>query len=636
MVQQDQVRGHPVITGGIKRTLEKKLTIKLGSLVLFLFLLDYGLFGFGLSWTAESFSGFFNKLRVTVFVVTIIVSLLVINRGLRESNKKIQISISQLILVTIVTASAFVARKAMYSTSISGDELAYLSNSSYHIIKITSLINGLGLSNTENSLFGSLPLQQLAFLGLIVLFSGWLLIYRVLKIRAKFRIAALLLIFISLRLSNDYFFHFSFQYMSGYTIPFVPISAISSDDLVYRIINTFVFFLVVTVGLGSLSRLNQAARLLGASLALLLFDFFGNFIPILETTMFFVCFGTVVLYRLIYLDHFSVESTLWIAVISVHFRPTNIIWVTLCVSILLINHRKQVRKMIEYLPQIGLVAPFVVDSIFRSAVIARGNVYSEDDNQYFGAGNEYVLMARSILQSFSKLEILFFVVLFVVLIFRKNFRVPIFLYILLVLVIYIPMIPKSTVGQFKYNYELVIPLFFVMALLISRHFALSNLRSVLLVVSILTISFISNVNNPNEDFVFRMLNLKNVQSPGFIAAPSVQKMSLQSQQEITGEEYCFNPSPLYGDAYYLLRNETNFQREQRRKFESSLVYPPDSGDFLRINQQINCLVIDSEPTKQKYHKYTTGWHKIYTASDPNFNSVFEVWLKPRKGETGGS
>ena len=630
VIQQVQVVWKELISSGYKRLTNVQISMKLGSAVLFLFLMDYGFLGFGLPWTLDSFSGKFNQLRIIAFVLTTFLSILLISHGLKQNDKKIQVSAAQIILAMVATASSLLARGAMYSTAVSGDELAYLSNSSFHSIKIGTLLAETSPPFTETSLSGSLSLQQLSFLGLIVIITGWLLMFTLIKNSGKIRVAVVILTFISLRLINDYFFHFSFQHLSGYAISIAPISAISSNDLVYRIANTFVFFLVVSVGLGRLSRFNQAGRLLGAFLFLLLFDFFGNFVPSLETTMFFVCFGTVVLYRLIEKNQYNFDSTLWIAAISVHFRPTNIIWVLLCLGISLKTHRMQLRIILRYLPQIGLVALFVVDSIFRAIVVARGGIYAKTDNQYFTSGNDYQTMARSLQQSFSLLELLIFAALFTTLMFSNKFLLPVLLYVILVLLLYIPMIPESTVGHLKYNYELVLPIYFVMILLLSQREDQSRGKSSFIIGLILPISIYSNLNNPNEDYVFKTQSSQNIQSPGYITEPLAHKMSLQSQRAITGEKYCFNATPIYGDGYYLLRGETNFQREQRSEFEGLLVSLSDPVEFLERNREINCVIVDSALTKRKYDNYLTGWHKIYKASDTDFDSVFEIWIKPRK------
>lgn len=570
------------------------------------------------------------------FVLTALFSIVFIGQGLNQSDKKIHVSATQVILAMVATACSFLARGAMYSTSISGDELAYLSNSIFHSTKIGALFFEKSAPFTETSLSGSLSLQQLSFLGLLVIITGWLLMFKLIRNNAKVRVAIAFFIFISLRLLNDYFFGFSFQHLSGYVIPTAPISAVSSDDLVYRLSNTFLFFLVVSVGLGRLSSFNQAVRLFGTYLFLLLFDFFGNFVPSLETTMYFVCFGTVVLYRLIQKNQYDFDSTLWIAAISVHFRPTNIIWVILCLGISFKTNKMQIREILKYLPQIGLVAPFIVDSILRAILVARGGIYAETNNHYFTSGNDYQIMATSLQESFSLLELLIFSALFTIFTFYSRFRFPVLLYVILVLVSYIPMIPKSAVGHFKYNYELILPVIFVMILLLTQREVESRAKSNFILALIIPISIYSNLNNPNEDYVFKILPSHNIQSPGYINEPLAHKMSMQSQRAITGVNYCFNATPIYGDGYYLLRGETSFQREQRREFEESLLSSPDPVEFLEKNQEINCVVVDSSLTKRKYNNYLTSWHKIYMSSDADYDSIFEIWLKPRKGEISDS
>jgi hypothetical protein len=636
MIHRDQASWNELITIGYRRLNSFQITIKLSSVVLFLFLINYGLLGFGLPWSLESFSGLFNQLRIVAFVLTAFFSIAIMSNGLKQNDKRIQVTGNQLILAMVATAISFFSRGAIYSTLLSGDELAYLTNSSFHSIKVGALISDKISPLTQTSISGTFSLQQLSLLGFLVIICCSILMLKLIKSNGETRAAIALTFFVLLRLINDYFFHFSFQHLSGYAISIAPISAVSSSDLVYRIVNTFLFFLVVIVGLGKLVRINQAERLLGAILFLLLFDFFGNFIPILETTMYFVCFGTVVLYRLIQKNQYSFESTLWIAAISVHFRPTNIIWVMLCLGISLITARKKLREILKYLPQIALVAPFIVDSIFRAMVIARGGIYAEADNQYFNTGNAYQITGRSLLQSFSLLEIVIFAGLFIALTISNKFRLPVLLYITLVLFLYIPMIPKSTVGQLKYNYELVLPILLAMVLVLSQTVSKGMAVSSFTVALIVPISIYSNVYNPNEEYVFKTFSSKIIQSPGYIAEPSIHKMSIQTQRAITGENYCFNPSPIYGDGYYLLRSETNFQRQQRRKLESSLVYPSNQAEFLEKNPIINCLIIDSALTKRKYDIYSAGWHRVYNAIDMDFHSVFEIWIKATKGGTRDS
>ena len=169
VIQQVQVVWKELISSGYKRLTNVQISMKLGSAVLFLFLMDYGFLGFGLPWTLDSFSGKFNQLRIIAFVLTTFLSILLISHGLKQNDKKIQVSAAQIILAMVATASSLLARGAMYSTAVSGDELAYLSNSSFHSIKIGTLLAETSPPFTETSLSGSLSLQQLSFLGLIVI-----------------------------------------------------------------------------------------------------------------------------------------------------------------------------------------------------------------------------------------------------------------------------------------------------------------------------------------------------------------------------------------------------------------------------------------------------------------------------------
>jgi len=226
--------------------------------------------------------------------------------------------------------------------------------------------------------------------------------------------------------------------------------------------------------------------------------------------------------------------------------------------------------------------------------------------------------------------------LFISLIFREKTWLPVLLYVVWVLVLYIPLIPKSTLGQSKYNYELVIPIFLFLVLILFQNISLNSWLSNALVLTIIAVSFLASINNAHEKYDFKLENFKIIQSRGYIAAPLAHKISMQTQKAISNEEYCFNPSPIYGDAYYLLRDETSFERERRREIEESLVFPPDPTDFIWENGQINCFIVDSTLIKQKYAKSLSRWHRIYTSSDPNFDSVFEVWLKPKGGEVSGA
>jgi hypothetical protein len=636
MVKKGQTQWQVAAMQVIESSLKIKVTVKLRSLILALFFLNYGFFGFGLPWNSDSFSGLFNMTRITAFVLTVIASLLIIEWNQSRKIEFIEISLIQLILALSLTASALLIRESLYLTYMSGDELAYLSNSIHHTLKLASMLGNLGQGNASGDFIEMLTLQKMSGLGLIILAfcSTWIYIF--IKISKKYKFATLLITFIALRLINDYFFHFSFQYLNGYAIPLAPITGISSNDLPYRLTSTFVFFLVIIVGIGRINKLKAFVVVFTAFFFALLFDFFGNFILVLETTMYFACFGTVVLYRLIRKEQFSMTSTLWIATISVHFRPTNIIWVALCFTLLAATHRKDLKKMLEFLPQIALVAPFLIDSVFRTLLIVRGGVYSEADNQYFYPANEYQLMAMSFLQSFSIEEIVILVGLLIALLLREKTVLPVLLYALWVLALYIPLIPKSTLGQSKYIYELFIPVFLSLILILFQNISLSNWKSNILASAIVATSFFASFNNPNEEYVFKVEKSKIIQSPGYIIAPLAHKISMQSQNAISNEEYCVNPSPIYGDAYYLLRNETSFERERRREIEQFPIFPLDPADLVRKEGQPHCLIVDSMLIKHRYANLLAGWHRIYVSSDAKFDSVFEIWLKPKGGEGSGA
>jgi hypothetical protein len=100
--------------------------------------------------------------RSIAFVLSAIISLLIIERGQKSNNKVIELSIIQVLLALSATVSALLIRESIYSTYISGDELAYLSNSSFHTQKLASMLGNIGSENTSSGFIGMLTLQKMS------------------------------------------------------------------------------------------------------------------------------------------------------------------------------------------------------------------------------------------------------------------------------------------------------------------------------------------------------------------------------------------------------------------------------------------------------------------------------------------
>ena len=189
MIHRAKAVLNELITIGYRRLNGIQTSIKLSSVVLFLFLINYGLLGFGLPWSLESFSGLFNQLRIAAFVLTAFVSFAIISNGLKQNDKRIQVTANQFILAMVATTISFLSRGAIYSTSLNGDELAYLANSSFHSIKVGALISDKISPLTQTSVSGMFSLQQLSLLGFLVIICCLTLMLRLIKSNRGTRVA---------------------------------------------------------------------------------------------------------------------------------------------------------------------------------------------------------------------------------------------------------------------------------------------------------------------------------------------------------------------------------------------------------------------------------------------------------------
>ena len=600
------------------------ISIKLSTLIVVLMLFNYGLFGYGLSISTSNLSSITVGSRTAIYNLLLIVCTYFLVSETRKSLIKIRIDWQDVLITSLLTTIAVLSNLPLYYTYLNGDELAYLSNSWLHSAKIIEDFAVIGSESTSESRMLDLIkipiLLSLLALGVISLAAK-----KILKGFQPFIFACGVII---LQQLNENYFNFSFQYLSGYVIAPIISSVFSSTDFAIRIGNTAFFYFFVVIGLRrKKSKIISMIWIVPLS-AMFLIPAFSNFLPVVDTVIYFVSFGFVILYRLLVGSSYVIQSTLWISCISIFFRPANIVWLILVLAYLYHRERKLLKDKFLYIPTL-LVIPFFADVAMQKTITFingfRTRESVETNHSYI---ESYYRYFRGIYLAYDKLTFALLGILVLFLIFHSATRFLASIYLMLILFVYIPLIPPGISGHSKYAFETTLPLVFIA---FSRLFQIflnqsgQTRKRVIIPVVVLSISYVGTVQK--DELSADKIIASRGQLENFYGYPLESRLDLATLEKLAPGFVCINAGSIYGDSYFYLLGESLLQFSDRKIREQSLRNNPSAGTTFDEN---DCLVVDSMPNKSNFTQMLSkkSWRRVYFKLGSNFGTSSEVWVKP--------
>ena len=597
-------------------------SLRASNVALFLFCINYGLFGFGLSLNTANLSSISVGSRTVIFNLVLIVCLYFLVSHAQTSDPIIRVKLSTIGISISATIIAIISSFPIYKTFLTGDELAYTSNSWLHATKIielfqTFIVEPKGDWLDNYSIIEYLRIPILVSVFLIAIYSR---IYR--ETSRRNQIISIFVIFIMFRNLNDYFFHFSFQYLSGYTFPVLFASILHPTDFAIRISNALFFFLILSLGLQNSKREIHKYIWIAPIILMLFLDSFSHFLPFIDTVTFYLAFGCVVLFRLANFDLYNFQATLWISCFAIFFRPANAVWLIL--TLFVAYSRKYPRlKSIETLKPLLLVAPFAVDALlqkFTKFFLGQGSDSAK------GSENSYIVFFKSIYTANDKFTFLVLIVISLGLVLSRNLRAILIVYFVLILVVYIPFIPEGAVGLNKYPIESTLPIVFLGLCKSFQQLRLSSRSSRTIGYLVISINLmLGHFIFPSKVSADKEID-KTGQISTFIGYPLENRLTLAELNMIAPGYGCMNPGTLYGDSYFFLRGESfsNFELRHGNQLKSSSIY---ENDFNLLTKKYNCLVIDQFQNKAQLTSFLVNndWKRIYFKKGKRFETSSEVW-----------
>jgi hypothetical protein len=609
------------IISGDKRF--QAFSVNAKTLVIGMMIINYGLFGYGLNLNKQNLGSVSVGTRTVVYNLLLIVSTYLLIKKTHHSAINIRINLQIIMFVVSATLFAVLSNFQIYQTYLNGDELAYVSNSWFHSGKVIA-----DFSETESGKF--LDSQMLDLLKIPILLMFAVLSIFVITIKKTSRIAQASLTVsavVILQQLNNHYFNFNFQYLSGYTFAPLITSTLFPNDFAIRVGNTAFFYLLISVGLLRRKSTKQDLAWIVPVLVMLSIPAFSNFLPVIDTVSYFVSFGFIILFRILNVGKYDIRVTFWIACISIFFRPANIVWLILVLLYIYFNEKRYLRDIEFYVP-ILLVVPFIADiAIQKLTILYYG--YASGKSEPGGSLHldSYKNYFISIYQAYDQVTFTLLLISILLLFYIKSTRFVFFIYVLLLLVAYVPLIPNGISGHYKYAFETTLPLIItslsiLIKLILKQKLKFQPYFGLVILICVFIFGFTAQ-NRPV--FADNIISSKG-QLQNFYGYPLENRLDLVTLTRLAPDLECTNTGSIYGDSYYYLRGERVSQLLDRRVREMA------SFDVSETKNRLNdseCLVIDSMQGKSDFISMLSGkeWRRIHFKMGDNFGTSSEVWVR---------
>jgi hypothetical protein len=590
----------------------------------FLFIFCYGYFDFGIPVSLNS-QGILNFLHLLTYLLSLAISCYFLFRNSLPTPTAIRIRYRTISLGISIISVFVMINWRNFNTYLTGDELAYTGNSWNHVLATGNQIYELAPFLLDSRIEARFVVQAMNIIVLLVL----LLVYKKFLQILRENIWLLALATISiLKLINFTLFHFSFQYLSGYTIPINLASVFSPTDLAIRIVYFSFFILILIFGTSRKGKTDKA--LIVALIIALSTSTLSNSLQSIDTTIFYIAFGTVALFRLLNYHQYDIQQTIQIAAIGVFFRPANLIWVILSVVVQLQISRRALFSQKNLMSLVALT-PFLSEVFFRTIKALRNpELGAAPSSVYYPEAGRVFAFLRSILDATDLTFLLLALFSGVALLLSRHLLLLSVVYFILIFTVYIQMIPHGIVGQNKYPIEVFSP--FVIVSLFSLlqkmfiKFEGQKLLSLSIICFVCMFFLVLNINSKDKDF--SRYDTIYSQRATYISYPLEVRLNLAEVFTLSGQKNCINPGTIYGKPYYVLRGESFVNLMELQEIRERV---SDKEIFKNLikSGELSCVMIDSISDREGVVKLLldSGYKLAISLSGERLKTRLDVYAK---------
>lgn len=528
-----------------------------------------------------------------------------------------------LIFTIFIIPILVIQNRHLVISDLTGDELAYSGNAISQSKKMgEQFLRLLGINNADIQVNSIISVGTIFFL-LLILFL--LFIFFKLVRSGKFIFA--IVFFLLVRNSFAYFFKYSSIYLSGFLAPLTIGGIFPVSDLSMRIFQaTFVVILTLflLIQLKVFQELNFYQKL-GLLLVLISTPYFSKNIFVIEPVIFYIVIGSIILLASISEERINYNVLFLTAIASFAFRPTAI--VLLFFVIIKYFFDKDLHKTrIDFRP-LFLFFPFLIELGTQSAY---GQVLGTRFNnapELTKSTNSFSAFIGTYVTSSTWLDLFMLLSSLLIFIISKRMRV-LFLYLGLLVVLYIPLIPKGARGNNKYFIEALAPIIISGSLFLT----LSLYRYKTPIFKLLVLGFL--VLFSLNSFFSRVDISRNVSEFGqvrsLVGVPANYGNLRSHLLKSENNQKCFEVAVTYGNFNYVLSGSTV---KQTSELDSSLNYFQSSintQDFQSIvNSKASCLIVGNIHHRRELislltdENWTVDWSYHYSPT----NSLVEIWVR---------
>ena len=521
----------------------------------------------------------------------------------------------------------------------------------FHLDKVSLLLTGDELYHSQSAIAASKKLisempdsltalflnQDARLLITLTQICVIAILFVLYKIQGKFGSGYVATItFASLFLFNLLAVGYGYKYPSGYIIPQFLGSVLFISDFFFRIVQVFVFAMVLVVSSRSIRESHG-----GFSQVLLISGIFS--LPVIsfgliyiDQAAYFGILAGIALFQqvLISMDPTSREkirnASVFLAFLIMVRSSALLLLITFALIILFSRIERKTLK--STYPLIAIV-PILLASSLDLIRSIRQPAFSQDGIAFSTTSNPVLALFSSIFTEFDNFSLILLIASISTIIMHPSTRRIVLIYTGIIFSIYAFQVPTAVLGHNKYAFESMTPFVFLAFFLLisSRLFKELSKKTVIVIGLILfTFStFVSTSINP-EEMDKKMDNWNQV--PNFLSVP-IEKSGVSDYLSENGLVYdCINVGFTYG--YFSTISQARTLEELKTLEERNLI-PPQTlewGQGIKGDLDLNsygCLIIDNYPAKAKLRGVlkNLGYEQVYSEKGDKFGIRTEVWVK---------
>lgn len=599
------------------------ILINSNTLVFGAFILVYGMFAWGPKFDTLIDSNIKRNLYALLFHATLVFSLILLGRYVKQRAFDIKIYYSELIACFLGALLFFLTHREFLDLQLSGDELFHAQSAIVHSNSVNNLIiNRFGLDIFENSDFRIwLSIIQ------VVLILSILVCTRVI-IRTNYQIVRVVIITLIAVLSIN-FVGFGYKYPSGYIIPQFFVSSVSITTFGFRFIQVFLFMLIIVVALRASSFKYSNIRNCILALTVFWIPVVANAVIQIEQAVYFGLLSGVLLFLISRREKKIDENTiLTFLSLLIFCRTTSTILIpVVCISLFLdrrLNLRNWLKTpLVSCIPIIFVIAT----EVFFSAKSTNPSV---EISPYTNELNKISALWQSIISEFDVASLVILILSFCYLVVSQQSRMVALSYITMISTVYAFQIPNTVIGHNKYALEAFAPIIiFAILQLVTDASRIEKFRFGFIGLSFLiVVYFVSIWKHPivNDESLEDWNQVKT-----FINYPVANSVEKEVLRKLMDYE-CVNLGSTYGNFNYIINGVSFVEYEKLNDRELSDIDSLDWGKGVKPNINLSgyqCVILDAYPAKREMRRLLIeqGFRVYFEKTGHFYATKSQIWGK---------